>query len=184
MKLNHTTLRAIGQDLETIGLFDFDLELEGERCVICGMAVAAASPEPSPPSRGVKAFWKQFWNTESDVPLQGAPVPVERVYLSDDIDRLVAEGQSRRRDRQSGPKKQDRPELYSIGEMLRVFGAYCETKELQLVSVSKRESRLKYEYLTELGVRGAEERAFSDLLDFGYGLSLKRSERGPERDDD
>ena len=29
MKLDHPTLRAIGQDLGTIGVSDFDLELEG-----------------------------------------------------------------------------------------------------------------------------------------------------------
>lgn len=60
VKLDPRTLRAIGQDLETVDLFDFDLELEVERCVIRGMAVSAASPEPSPPSSGLKAFWKQF----------------------------------------------------------------------------------------------------------------------------
>ena len=88
MKLDHTTLRAIGQDLETIGVFDFDLELEGERCVVFG----------------TKSLWKRFRKRESDVPSEPAPVPFERVYLADDIDRLVAKGQSHRQDRQAGPK--------------------------------------------------------------------------------
>ncbi len=184
MKLDHTTLRAIGQDLETIGLFDFDLELEGERCVVRGMVVPPASPEPSPPSRGLKSLWKRFRKRESDVPSERAPVPFERVYLPDDIDRLVTEGQSHRQDRQAGAKKEDRPELYSIGEMLRVFAAYCETAELQIVSVSKRESRLKYEYLTSSGVREVEERYFLELYNFADGMALKRSERGSEGDDD
>ena len=101
MRLDHRTLRAIGQDLETIGVFDFDLELEGERCVVRGTVASPASPEPSPTSRGLKDLWKGFRQRESDVPSDLAPVPVERVYLPDDIDRLVAEGQSHRQDRQA-----------------------------------------------------------------------------------
>ena len=164
MRLDQRTLRAIGQDLETIGLFDFDLELEGERCVVRGMVVLELTRP-----RGLKALWKEFWRPE--------PGPVERVYLSDDIDRLVAEGQSRRRDSQAGPKRHDRPELYSTREILRVFSVYCETAGLQLVSVSKRGSRLKYEYLTKSGVRQVESRAFLDLYNLASGMSLERSER-------
>ncbi len=184
MRLDDRTLRAIGQDLETTGMFDFDLELEGERCVVRGRVASPASPEPSPPSRGLKDWWKQFRSTESDVPAELAPVPVERVYLSEDIDRLVAEGQSRRRDRQAWPNRHERPELHSIAEILRVVAVYCETAVLQPVSVSKRGKRLKYEYLTESAVRQVEERVFSDLYHFVDGMALKRSERESERDDD
>ena len=173
VKLDHRALRAIGQDLETIGLIDFDLELEGERCVVRGMVVSPASPEPSPPSRGLKDVWK-FWKSESDVPSEQAPVPVERVYLPDDIDRLVAEGQSRRRDKRSWPKKDDRSEVDAIAESLRVLAFYCETAGLQPVSVSKRGKRLKCGYLTSSGVRQVEERDFSELYNFSDGMVLKR----------
>ena len=184
MKLDHPTLRAIGQDLGTIGVSDFDLELEGERCVVRGMVASPASPEPSPPSRGLKSLWKRFRNRESDVPSERAPVPFERVYLPDDIDRLVAEGQSHRQDRQAGPKKHDRPKLHSTTEILRVLAGYCKTADLRLVSVSKRGKRLKYDYLTSSGIRQMEERDFSELYNFAEGMGLKRSERGSEGDDD
>ena len=183
MRLDHRTLRAIGQDLETIGVFDFDLELEGERCVVRGMVASPASPEPSPTSRGLKDLWKGFRKRESDVPSDLAPVPVERVYLPDDIDRLVAEGQSHRQDRQVGPNKHDRPKLHSTTEILRVLAGYCKTADLRLVSVSKRGKHLKYDYLTSSGVRQMEERDFSELYNFAEGMGLKRSERGSERDD-
>ncbi len=171
MKLDPRTLRAIGQDLDKLGLFDFDLELEGERCVVRGMMVSPASPEPSPGSRGLKGLWK-FRKSESHVPSQQAPVPVERVYLPDDIDRLVAEGQISRQD-----KRSDRPELDAIAESLRVFAVYCETADLQPVSVSKRGNRLKYDYLTSSGVREVEERDCSELGNFSDGMVLKRGER-------
>ena len=184
MKLDHTTLRAIGQDLETIGVSDFDLELEGERCVVRGMVASPASPEPSPPSRGLKSLWKGFRKRESDVPSERAPVPFERVYLPDDIDRLVAEGQSRRRDKESWPNKDDRSELDPIAESLRVLAVYCETAGLQPVSVSKRGKRLKYDYLTSSGVRQVEERYFSELCNFSDGMVLKRGKRESEGDED
>ncbi len=174
VKLNDTTLRAIGQDLEAADLFDFDLELEGQACVVHG-TVMSAPPEPPPPPRGLKGLWKRFQKRESDLPPEPVPVPLERTYLADDIDRLVAEGQSRRGERGGASNPKDKPDLYSTREMLRVFAAYCETADLELLSVSKREGRLKYEFMTKSGVRGEEERAFSDLADFAYGLSLKRS---------
>ncbi len=155
MKLDHRTLRAIGQDLETIGVLDFDLKLDGERCVVHGMVASAA-----------------------------APVSTERVYLSDDIDRLLVEGQSHRRDGPGSPKKSSRPELHSVAEILRVLAVYCETAGLQPVSVSKHGERLKYDYLTDSAVGHVEERAFSDLHSFADGMALKRSESGSERNED
>ena len=170
MKLDHTTLRAIGQDLETIGLFDFDLKLEGEKCVVRGEVASPDSTEPPHPSRSFKALWGQLWGPKSE----RGPKPVERVYLSDDIDRLVGEAQSRRGKEQARPRKAHKPERYSTGEILRVFAFYCETAELQPVSVSKQWKQLKCEYLTKSGAREQEERPFSELVDFARGMSLKR----------
>ncbi len=182
MKLDYTTLRAIGQDLEAVDLFDFDLDLEGERCVVHGTVVSTA-PEPSPPSRGLKDLWKRFRKRESDVASERAPVPVERVYLADDIDRLIADGQSHRED-EAWRKEPDRPELHSIGETLRVLAGYCEVADLQVVSVSKRGERLKYDYLTESGQQEVEERDLSDLYRLADGMISKRGKPGSERDDD
>ena len=155
MKLDHRTLRAIGQDLETIGVLDFDLKLEGERCVVHGVVTSAA-----------------------------APVSTERVYLSDDIDRLLAEGQSHRRDGPESPKEFARPDLHSVAEILRVLAVYCETAGLLPVSVSKRGERLKYDYLSDSATGQVEERVFSDLHGFATGMALQRSEPGSERDED
>ena len=140
-----------------------------------------ASPEPSPPSR---SLWKRFRKRESDVPSEPAPVPCERVYLPDDIDRLVAKGQSHRQDRQAGPKKHHRPKLHSTTEILRVLAGYCEVADLQVVSVSKRGERLKYDYLTESGQREVEERDLSDLYRLADAMVSQRGNPGSERDDD
>ena len=183
MKLDHTTLRAIGQDLETIGVSDFDLELEGERCVVRGMVASPASPEPSPPSRGLKSLWKRFRKRESDVPSEPVPVPFERVYLPDDIDRLVAEGQFHRGD-EAWRKEHDWPELHSTTGILRVLAGYCEVADLQVVSVSKRGERLKYDYLTESGQLEVEERGLSDLHRLADAMVSQRGKPGSERDDD
>ena len=159
-----------------MGLLDFDLELEEERCVVRGKMVSSASPEPSPGSRGLKGLWK-FRKSES-VPSEQEPVPVEKVYLPDDIDRLVAEGEVRRRGKLS-----DRPELDGTAESLRVFAVYCEIAGLQPVSVSKRGKRLKYDYLTSSGVREVEERDLSELGNFSDGMVLKRGERASDGSD-
>ena len=155
MKLDHRTLRAIGQDLETIGVLDFDLKLAGERCVVHGVVASAA-----------------------------APVSTERVYLSDDIDRLLAEGQSHRRDGPGSPKEFARPDLHSVAEILRVLAVYCETAGLLPVSVSKRGERLKYDYLDESGHQHVEDRVFPDLHSFVEGMFLKRREQESEKVDD
>ena len=184
MRLDDRTLRAIGQDLEAIGLFDFDLDLglDGEKCVVCGTMASPASPEPSPPSGGLKALWKQFGKTESDVPSSElGSVPVERVYLSSDVDRLDAKGKSRRGEIRAQRKTSDRPESHSVAEILRVLAAYCETAGLQLVKVSKRGEQLKYDYLSESGHRQVEERVFSDLYSFLDGMVSKRRKRGSKR---
>ncbi len=183
MRLDDRTLRAIGQDLEAIGLFDFDLdlELEGERCVVRGVVDAPASSGTSLPSRGLKEWWKQYGNAESYVPSELAPVPIERVYLPRDIDRLDIEGKSRCRDKPAQPKRRDRPEGHSVAEILRVLAAYCKTAGFQPVSVSKRGERLTYDYLTESGHRQVEARVFSDLYRFMDGMVLKRKERGSEK---
>ena len=160
MKLDPRTLRAIGQDLETAGLINFDLRLEGGKCVVRGVMESSGAAERAPDSRGSEAGSKQ-------------EPPVERVYLPDDSDRLVAEGRTRRRDGQS-----ERPELEAVAEGLRVFAVYCETADLQPVSVSKRGKRLKYDYLTSSGALEVEERDFSELDNFSDGMVLKRSEEG------
>ena len=181
MRLDHRTLRAIGQDLETIGVCDFDLELDGEQCVVRVMVGSPASPpEPPRPSRGLKRLRKRFWGRESDLPSERASVPEGRVYLPGDIDRLIADGQSHRGD-EAWRKKPDRPELHSIGETLRVLADYCEIADLQVVSVSKRGERLKYDYLTESGPQEVEERDLSDLYRLADGMVSKRGKPGSER---
>ena len=184
MRLDHRTLRAIGQDLETIGVCDFDLELDGEQCVVRVMVGSPASPpQPPRPPRGLKRLRKQFWGKESDLPSERPSVPEGRVYLPGDIDRLIAEGQSHRGD-EAWRKKPDRPELHSIGETLRVLAGYCEVADLQVVSVSKRGERLKYDYLTESGQLEVEERGLSDLYRLADAMVSQRGKPGSERDDD
>ena len=168
MRLDDKTLRVIGQDLETIGLFDFDLELDGERCVVRGNVQPSASSESSSAPPPLKRSWK-FWKSESEVAAKQEPEPVERVYRSDDIDRLVAEGESQRREDRAG-----RPPPGSIGESLRILGVYCETAGLQPVSVSKHGEKLTYDYLTGSGARQVEERELSELQSFADVMVLKR----------
>jgi len=178
VRLDHRTLRAIGQDLETTGICDFDLALEGEQCFVRGVVGSPASPpEPPRPSRGLKRLREHFWGRGSDLPSEEASVPEGRVYLPDDIDRLIADGQSHRED-EAWRKKPDRPELHSIGEALRVLAGYCEVADLEVVSISKRGEHLKYDYLTESGQREVEERDLSDLHRLAEGMASKRREPG------
>ena len=181
LRLDHRTLRAIGQDLETISVCDFDLALDREQCFVrVRVGSPASPPEPARPSRGLKRLRKQFWGRESDLPSERASVPEGRVYLPDDIDRLIADGQSHRGD-EAWRKMPDRPELHSVGETLRVLAGYCEVADLQVVSVSKRGERLKYDYLTESGQREVEERDLSELYRLADGMVSKRGQPGSEK---
>ena len=139
--------------------------------MVRGMVGSPALPEP-PRSRGLKALWKQFWNTESDVPSELASVAVERIYYSSDVDRLDAEGKSHR------VETHDRAEPDSTQELLRVLAAYCEAADLHLLSVSKQGRGLNYVYLTRSGRRETGKGDFSNLRDFAYGMRMKRRKRG------
>ena len=99
--------------------------------MVCGTMASPASPEPSPPSGGLKALWKQFGKTGSDVPSSelGSVTKSERVYLSSDVDRLDAKGKSRRGEIRAQRKTSDRPESHSVAEILRVLAAYCVNRK-------------------------------------------------------
>lgn len=112
MKLDTRTLRAVGEDLQRIQLFDFDLELDGKKCLVRGTVAPPEMPEQSVERsswEGLSGLWKQFRSPETDVRRVPARMPVERVYLQEDVDRLDAEGRSRRRDSHKGVRTCTRP---------------------------------------------------------------------------
>ncbi len=170
VRLDAGTMRVIGQDIQRIHLFDFDLELEGKQCVVRG-EVVPPEPEQSQDRTspgGLRALWKQFWNPEPKAPPAPALVAIEKVYSQEDVARLEIEERSRR------GTGQTRLDLYTTPEILRTVAAYCESKGASLVRLSKRGDRLKFDYLTQSGTRLGEEHSFSEMYDFAFRMYRKR----------
>lgn len=164
LALDSRTLRAIGQDLEKIPLTDFDLMLDGEQCVVRGTAYVASS-------RGFSGWWKRSKKVSQVDRRKAVATPVERVYLSADVQRLDEEGCSLRQNSDGNP------DLYTTSQMLRVMGAYFESRRYRLVSLFKKGAALRFEFLDGFGNPRTENRSYSELYDFGFRLSLERGRK-------
>ena len=170
VKLDAQTLRAIGQDLEKISLFDFDAQLDGTRCVLRGTVVPSVMEKPiEAESGGWRGWWKRhIKDVEVERPQKAVRTTVERVYEARDILRLDEEGRSRRRTPVGSP------DLYATSQMLRVAGAYLEAKHSHVISLVKDGADLNFTYVDGTGNRQSEKRAYSELYDFGFHLSRQR----------
>ena len=159
VRLDDRTMRAIGQDLETIDVTDFDLTLDGEKCVV---------------------FRKESSSHGAGGSFDDDPENVLKVYLSSDIDRLVTAAESLR----AAAVEDKLPDLRSVAEILRVLAAYCEVAGLEPIRVTKRGERLRYEYRSESAQDRVEERRVSDLHRFARGMVQQRQPTPSTADQD
>lgn len=163
--LDSRTLRTIGQDLEKIPLTDFDLKLEGKQCLVRGTARV-------PSSNGFRRWWRRSNKTDATVRhRKTVATPVEKIYALEDIERLDEEGRSQRQ------APDGSPDLYATSQMLRVMGAYSESRRYRLVSLRKQGALMKFGFLDTAGNIQTENRSYSELYDFGFRLSLERGRR-------
>ena len=137
-------LRAIGDDLESKEIEDFELKSDGINYL---MRVEAWEPPPKKLAtdvliEGLHTLWQKLQRRE---PRPVFPADFEQRYTPEDIDRLDREGRTRRQPSQKMPGTE------SVSQILRAVGAYLDLKGTHLLELSKRGPWITLRYKTAEG---------------------------------
>ena len=172
------TLRSIGQALEMLHLESFELESDGNDCLVRGIFQPASPGESQP--QNVQAgplpgIWRKLRREDhkqtgfSLVPWSS--LVLELRYTPAEIERLEREGQARRRD------PHGTPDANSLSQLLRAIGAYLDSKGVRLVGISRRDRFVTLQY--QMGRRNRQEEFLtpSSLHDLWASMYLRRSPR-------
>lgn len=163
-------LRAIGDDLESKHIEDFELKSDGINYL---MRVEAWEPPPKKSPKdilveGLHTLWQKLQQRE---PRPVFPADFEQRYTPEDIDRLDREGWTRRQ------QSHKMPGTESLSQVLRAVGAYLDLKGAHLLGVSKRGPWITLRYKTAEGGQELEEFMISTLYDFCVRMYIQRKDR-------
>jgi hypothetical protein len=173
-------LRAIGQALETLNIQRFEMEPVGEDFLIRG-DIAVTNRILIDDHLTYNDLRRNIWgnlpekNPESgDTANRSEPTvdsPVELLYRVTDVERLEADGRSRR----INPHGTTNPT--SLSQILRCIGAYLNQKRARLLKLSRQAESVCVEYETSLGTNIKELLSRSDLYDLWVRMYLQRTKR-------
>lgn len=161
-----TALRALGCDLEVLGIEAFDLCCEGTNYVV--RIESQKSKKPKIKEKARRILRRILPNHSSPIAPDGV-----LVYTPDDIKRLDHDGQLRRHE--GGDL-----DPHSLSQALRAIGAYVWAKDGRLLRISKHGPFITIHYETALdGVHTEETEEFTpaSLYDVFVPMYVKRSER-------
>lgn len=168
-------LRAIGQALETLNIQSFEMEPVGEDFFIRGnLPTSAVLLDGVLTADKVRrVIWGENGKHDKDSDSTGPTVQsaIELLYGAKDVERLEAEGRSRR----INPHGTANPS--SLSQVLRCIGAYLNQKRARLVKLSRDAESVSVEYETSLGTNIKEMLSLSDLYDLWVRMYLQRAER-------
>jgi hypothetical protein len=159
--------RAIGYDLGTKNVEDFELEREGANYLVLGRT-KMAQPSKNGFVRGLQTLWENLQGRGSKPP---AAEPSRLVYTPDSISTLRKDARQKRQGVEAMPK------THSMSQVLRAVGAYLDLKEARLLRVSKQGPWVTLQYEVEQGNRVVEEFTVSTLYDYCVRMYLKRRGR-------
>ena len=170
-------LRAIGQDLA--GLFPECLEIEitGRFFVARGRGRSNSSGSRNDHDRPgiLRIIWHKLNqpNTKTDVSSQQALVEFARTYTQDDINRLDEIGAAQQ------IAKAQTPDIYSLGERLRIIGIIVDGKCAELVKLSQDVNALTLHYRDAEGKIHREEFSTRTLYKFQHQYYEERPPKDP-----
>lgn len=154
-------LRVIGQELADLFPLILEIELKEDQFVVTGRGL----PEPSEADRAGENILSKIWKSlirhdpATDlVEWQLKSVPFARTYSQADLSRLDHDRFARRK----APGAL--PEIYSLGERLRIVGRMVRAKGGQLVRLTKTLKSVAFEYRDQNGVVYSEEYSAEDLF--------------------
>ena len=166
-----SSLRAIGQALESLQISSFDMEARHDEYLVWNKRHPDPEEEPSVEtvrSREPFARWLGFaglWR-KKDSASSGETQPLR--YTPDDIDRLEQEGRARR------CKPDVAPDAYRLSQLLRAVGGYVHHVGGRLLGVSWREQWIGVVY-EKGGQRELEVFRPALIYDFWVRMYLMRT---------
>ena len=146
------TLRSIGQALEVLHLEAFELESEGDDCLVRGELQPEPLEKSSPQDLqkgALPGIWRRLRSHESKPtgfsPAAQSTVSLELCYTRGEIAQLESEGRARRCNPHGIPDPQN------LSQILRAVGTYLDGKGVRLLGLSRQFHRVTLHY--ELGLR-------------------------------
>lgn len=157
-------LRPVGQMLEALRIDSFILVFDNEDLVVRDKT--AGRKQITPRERALFAEWQVTHTRPQDKEgaLKLAAGILEWRMTPQDIDRLEKEGRSRRRNPNLTP------DIHSISQVLRVVGALVDHKNGKLLTVTKDDEKVTFEYELVSGKKVLEELGVPALYDLWVRL--------------
>jgi hypothetical protein len=147
-------LRAIGQDLADLFPELLEVEVTGDRFAVRCQArdkgqYSGRSGATTPATKG----WKNLLCRKGVADPVGASslVPFARSYTAEDINRLEEGGALHRR------SSEDKPDLYSLSERLRMIGRIIDANGGKLIKLSKDRNTVTFDYQDKSGETHRQE---------------------------
>lgn len=157
-------LRPVGQMLEALRIDSFILVFDNEDLVVRDKT--PGRKQITPRERALFAEWQVTHTRPQDKEgaLKLAAGILEWRMTPQDIDRLEKEGRSRRRNPNLTP------DIHSISQVLRVVGALVDHKNGKLLTVTKDDEKVTFEYELVSGKKILEELGVPALYDLWVRL--------------
>jgi len=174
-------LRTVGQGLESLDVYDFDLRGEGNGYFAFGIPRKAADTTNAAThfnkavvKNALQIAWRHLTGrSSSDKELSEAGPSVLRIlFTPEGLLRLEAAGIARRK-----PDSAGIPDVTRLAQVLRVVGEHVDGKAGDLVKISRRGERISFEYATAAGNLAREEWTLAKL----YGPWLANFHQRHER---
>ena len=147
-------LRTIGQDLARLVPEKLEIEVVGDTYIVrCQSRKHSAQPK----SRKITALKKLFQrlvgkkSSAGRLPSKLGLLPINRTYTPEDIDRIYGQQIA---DRTRAGRN---PDLYSLGERLRMIARIVHSKRGHLVKLFNKKNSVAFEYCDQSGKARAEE---------------------------
>jgi hypothetical protein len=164
-------LRPVGQLLEALRIESFSLFVENEDLVVRDKT--PGRKQITPREKALLAEW-QITHTrpqDKEGALKLASGILEWRMTPADIERFEREGQARRRNPNLTP------DIHSVSQMLRVVGALVDHKNGKLVTLTKDDQKLTFEYELLSGKKVAEELGVAALYDLWVRIYRKQTSK-------
>jgi hypothetical protein len=161
-------LRPVGQMLEPLQIESFSLKIEES-----GVHVSAQKREerrPPAPEVSLRVVWQAFRRHKPE-PVKEPESPsgvLELHYTRDDIARMDAEEQSKRRGTGGTP------EAHALSQIFRAVGAYVDRKGGKLLAFSKANDEITIEYESALKKKLTEQFTVASLYDYWVKMYKRR----------
>ena len=160
-------LRTVGQMLECLEIQSFALKVEGDDFTV------SARQSPQPQEKHLRVFWRRLSGKKAESRDMESPSSgvLELHYTAADIARVNSEGRAKR-----SPAARP-PEPHSLSQVLRAVGAFVDQKDGDLLTVSKDDQNIEFEYRSPSNPRVTQQFTVPALYDFWVKMYLSRGGR-------